>query len=572
MKVNAKLKGKAAALAAIAFAVTASSGVQASSEAVYLQGKASVAVQAVSGTKEALTGFVPLRKVAQTLGAKVSWKQTDQAVTLLHGDQTIVIRAGDDTAEVNGKAVRLDKPARMADGSMYISLSMLNEWFGTNARWQSDTSSLAFDQKDYAGKASSFIYYLFNGGKEEGVQLLNANMKPILPEEAFDFIGAQYPSVYGSPVRILTSSVQANEVHTNVTMVYETDKTPLQITVRFDGDGMIDDLDIQAAAGTAPYTKPAYDTGLYTEKEVVVGEGTFALPGTLTLPQGNGPHPAVILVHGSGPHDRDSTIGGTKVFKDLAAGLASNGIAVLRYEKVTKEHTFKISAQPQFTLKQESVDDTLQAVKLLAASADIDSKRIFVAGHSQGGYVMPTLLDLDKEHAIAGAILLSAPSENLTAVIVEQQTEALARMRELKLPEEQLAAQQQAVAAWTGIVEQVNDKSYSADNLPPAFPLQPAYYWFEQRDFDPAALAKKQTTPMLILQGENDWQVTMNQYEGWKKELAARSNVQFKSYPNVNHLLAEYKALSIGMEYGQPASVSGQIVKDMAEWIGEAAK
>jgi dienelactone hydrolase len=148
----------------------------------------------------------------------------------------------------------------------------------------------------------------------------------------------------------------------------------------------------------------------------------------------------------------------------------------------------------------------------------------------------------------------------------------LERMRELKLPDEQIAAQQQAAAAWTQIVEQINDPAYSADKLPPAFPLQPAYYWFEQRDYDPAAVAQKQTTPLLIMQGENDWQVTMNQFDGWKQALAARSDVTFKSYPHVNHLLTEYKSLSVGMEYGQPANVSADIVQDIADWIVKAAK
>jgi dienelactone hydrolase len=571
MKRNKKLAGKAVAVAAIAFAVAASPGAYAAAangQAAYGQD----AILAVSGTKEAASQSVPLRQVAQTLGAQVIWKQADKSATLLYGDTTVVLQSGKDTAIVNGKSVRIGQPVQTIKGSMYISLNFLNETFGTQARWQADKSALVFEQQDYQGKAAAFIYHLFNGGKQEGTQLLNANLQPALPGEAFDFIAAQYPQLYGSPVRLLTAAVQTNAVHTNATLVYETNIAPLQITVRFDADGLVDDLAFDVAAGSVAYQKPAYDTGLYKEQEVVVGEGTFALPGTLTLPEGTGPFPVVVLVHGSGPHDRDSTISGTKVFKDLSAGLASKGVAVLRYEKVTKEHTFKIATQPKFTIKQESVDDTLHAIELLQGIKEIDSSRIFVAGHSQGGYVMPTLLDNVAKDAVAGAILLSAPSENLTTVLVEQQNEVLERMRELKLPDEQIAAQQQAAAAWTQIVEQINDPAYSADKLPPAFPLQPAYYWFEQRDYDPAAVAQKQTTPLLIMQGENDWQVTMNQFDGWKQALAARSDVTFKSYPHVNHLLTEYKSLSVGMEYGQPANVSADIVQDIADWIVKAAK
>src|SRR5439155_1698817 len=67
--------------------------------------------------------------------------------------------------------------------------------------------------------------------------------------------------------------------------------------------------------------------------DVSVGTAPFVLGGTLTVPVGLGPFPGVVLLHGSGPQDRDETIGASKVFKDLAEGLASRGIEVLRYDK-----------------------------------------------------------------------------------------------------------------------------------------------------------------------------------------------------------------------------------------------
>ena len=73
-----------------------------------------------------------------------------------------------------------------------------------------------------------------------------------------------------------------------------------------------------------------------------VGVGEWVLPGTISMPRGDGPFPAVVLVHGSGPNDRDETIGPNKPFRDLAGGLASQGIAVLRYEKRTRQHPLKL--------------------------------------------------------------------------------------------------------------------------------------------------------------------------------------------------------------------------------------
>ena len=115
--------------------------------------------------------------------------------------------------------------------------------------------------------------------------------------------------------------------------------------VTFDTDGKIGGLHLVAAPNAAAtpttiaYTPPSYvESNSFTETEVTVGTGEWALPGTLTIPKGTGPFPAVVLVHGSGPNDRDETIGPNKPFKDIAWGLASRGIVVLRYDKRTLAH------------------------------------------------------------------------------------------------------------------------------------------------------------------------------------------------------------------------------------------
>lgn len=112
-------------------------------------------------------------------------------------------------------------------------------------------------------------------------------------------------------------------------------------------------------AANASEPPPYAHTNAFQEKEFIVGRGEWQLPGTLTLPTTGGPWPAVVLVHGSGPNDRDETVGANKPFRDLAWGLATKGIAVLRYEKRTKEHAdkFKSEVLGQLTVKDETIDD-----------------------------------------------------------------------------------------------------------------------------------------------------------------------------------------------------------------------
>ena len=118
------------------------------------------------------------------------------------------------------------------------------------------------------------------------------------------------------------------------------ERATIDVQFAFDTSGRISGLVFRpaasafrpAASAVSAYTPPAYaNTSAYAESERTIGSGDWALPGTLTLPAGAKSAAAVVLVHGSGPNDRVETIGGNKPFKDLAAGLATRGIAVLRY-------------------------------------------------------------------------------------------------------------------------------------------------------------------------------------------------------------------------------------------------
>src|SRR6202008_4493727 len=125
--------------------------------------------------------------------------------------------------------------------------------------------------------------------------------------------------------------------------------------------------------------------------------GKFELPGLLTYPSRmDYPVPAVVLVHGSGPHDADETIGPNKPFADLASGLASRGVAVLRYVKRTKQYPH-CAQEKNFTYNQETVEDAAAAGHSLLGQDCVDAAKIFVVGHSLGATLAPRIAQFAPE-------------------------------------------------------------------------------------------------------------------------------------------------------------------------------
>jgi uncharacterized protein len=294
------------------------------------------------------------------------------------------------------------------------------------------------------------------------------------------------------------------------------------------------------------YSKP--DT--FKEREVTVGDGEWKLPGTLTVPAGAGPFPAVVLVHGSGPNDRDETVGGAKVFKDLAEGLASRGIVVLRYEKRTLQHRARIAAIAKFTVEEETVEDAVKAIALLRSQAEVNPSRVFALGHSLGGYVAPRIAEQDGK--LAGIVLMAGNVRPLEDLLVEQ-------MNYMGITGKQL---DNAKALQANV-----KKLEPSDEDKPALGGLPASYWVDLKGYDPAAAAKKLAIPMLILQGERDYQVTMTDFALWKTAVSSAKGVVMKSYPSLNHLFVAGDGKSLPAEYSKPGHVAPPVIDDIANFV-----
>jgi dienelactone hydrolase len=341
----------------------------------------------------------------------------------------------------------------------------------------------------------------------------------------------------------------------------EFERATMDIQFAFDSAGRISGLVFRPAASAAPpYTLPSYaNPSTFAERETTVGSGEWALPATLTVPAANGPWPALVLVHGSGPNDRDETVGANKPFKDLAAGLASYGIAVLRYDKRTMVHRAKMAGAKDVTVREEVIDDALEAVKALRAQPGIDPARVFVLGHSLGGMLIPRIGASDP--AIAGLIVAAGAARPLEEALVAQMR-YLARADSAISPQEQQAIDQAAAVA-----DHVRSLKREDTNSGQMISGAPASYWLDLRGYDPPSEAQRVKTPMLILQGERDYQVTPEEFARWTAALGSRPDVTFHSYPALNHLFIAGTGPSLPAEYQVPGHVAEEVVRDIATWI-----
>jgi len=370
-------------------------------------------------------------------------------------------------------------------------------------------------------------------------------MKKAISLQTYSAQAAQILTALGRPQR--QDPPQARHIRDAVTVTIPVhwSTATLNFIVSWNAAGQVQGTWFRQAE--TPYETPSYSRhDSFSSRDVSVGAEEWKLPGTLTVPNGKGPWPAIVLVHGSGPNDRDESVGGVKVFRDLAEGLATRGIVVLRYDKRTKVYPQQCAADPNFTMTRETVEDAVLAAALLRKQDGVDARRIFVLGHSQGGYMMPRIMQADP--TLAGVIVMAGNVRPLEELIVEQTAYLF-------------GPQGESTAAQQARLEAIRRDPWGA------LPGITEKYKSDLKGYDPPALAAASPVPMLILQGERDYQVRMKDFDLWKTGLARKKNVTMRSYPKLNHLFVAGDGRSTPAEYDKPGHVSGEAIGDIADWI-----
>lgn len=298
-----------------------------------------------------------------------------------------------------------------------------------------------------------------------------------------------------------------------------------------------------------PVTEPPYaEPAKFHSQDVTVG--AYKLPGTLTIPNGKGPFPAVVLIHGSGPNDRDETVGANHPFADLAEGLSSRGIVVLRYDKRTYA-IWNIDLQ-KTTVDAEVIQDGVGAVALLRTRRDVARDRIFVIGHSLGATLAPEIAK--KAWPVAGLVMLAPSGRKLPQLIVEQ-TRFLGQASPAQLSEiERQAAE------------------LSAHKMPATqtFLNAPASYYYDLDARDEVAIARGLDVPILILHGSRDYQVIDEDIRYWQNGLKGDAKVQVDTLPSLNHLFMAGQGKPTPAEYYAPGHVDAAVIGTIVSFINQA--
>ncbi len=398
---------------------------------------------------------------------------------------------------------------------------------------------------DPAATARKALDLLLGGKYQDLAPLFTGDMQKAYPQDSLAKLRAQF----GPLKEIEAPTVQKIGVNTIVVFPVHFEAKNYNFRYIVDRDGLV--AGMFPLPAEAPWQAPPYvKSASFHEREVTIGDDEWKLPGTLTLPNGSGPFPAVVLVPGVGPSDRDETVGGTRVFKDLAGGLASQGIAVLRYEKRTRQYSAKMAGLRSYTIEEEMVEDAARAAAVLRTEKEIDPAKVYVLGHGLGGYAAPRIAEEDGK--LAGLIFLGANSRPLEDEIVDQA--------------EYLNVNAKDLAGIKAQARQIKALEDSDSDAPPLLGI-PASYLLDLRGYDPVGQAKRLTIRLLFLQGERDFQTPMKDFTLWKSGMEGRKDVAFQSFPTLNHLFVAGEGKSTEAEYRKPGHVAPEVIDSIGRWV-----
>ncbi|KAL9106471.1 MAG: hypothetical protein Q9227_008502 [Pyrenula ochraceoflavens] len=335
------------------------------------------------------------------------------------------------------------------------------------------------------------------------------------------------------------------------------------------------------AKGLVPaWTSPAYvkETD-FSEEEIWIRPSWIspAIQCLLTVPKPSkveaGRYPAVIILGGSGPSDADASLGSNLPLQDIAWGLASSGIAVLRMEKPLLECALGAFGTGYLTVETEYVRPTAAAFKALCNRKEVDPDRIFLLGASLGGRVAPraaaSIDAMRLGYRVRGIISCAGNTSPLPETILRQ-----IEYGQRYCPRSQEEYEKEW-SEWKDIAARFREPDFERKiSRKEKFMGVPASYLLDLavKENHPIKIMNERlsNTPILVLQGDKDWQVLVDHdLKGWREGLTGvGGRATVKVFEGLNHCFMRSNGEGLMLrDYDVPGHVEKQVVMDVVEWI-----
>lgn len=419
-----------------------------------------------------------------------------------------------------------------------------------NGNNTADKNSKKEEKLSELGELSKKLALEMSKGEFENTyNTLSPLIKPQITEAALKESWDLTVDGMGSYIDVREMTEEKSEKNNVVHLVLNYDYSGIKVLFTYNANKQLEGLWFTYEA----YEPEAISNDNFEEIEIAFGDKKNPIWGILTLPRNVKNPPVAILVHGSGDHDADESIGANKPFRDIAHGFAKKGIAVIRYNESTPRNTVK-----EFTIEADSLNDAAEAIKYASSCGKVDVDRIVIVGHSLGGMMAPKIASDNKK--VAAIVSLAGSPRRLEDIILDQNkiltkenksvTEAMYRLH---------------MAQVNGEVKKVKsiDKSGAEIILD-----HPASYWYSLSKIDTHKIALSLDIPIFIAQGSVDFQVYADiDFLAWQELLKDKNNVTFRLYDNLNHLFMANNGRIDPTEYNIKDTVNQKVIDDIVKWI-----